>query len=184
MKRFLTKVMCMVFILCLTACGNTTNDKAGTTFTEPVNSVEQTKNEDKSNADILDDELVDKETDMASGEESEMKLFINDVEVSVIWEENDSVAELMEEASKEDIIISMSMYSDFEQVGSLGKKYRSNDKQMTVHNGDIVLYNSSNIVLFYGSNTWAYTKLGKMNLSEQEVIDLLSNGNVKIKISR
>ena len=184
MKRFLTKVMCMVFILCLTACGNTTNDKAGTTFTEPVNSVEQTKNEDKSNADILDDELVDKETDMASGEESEMKLFINDVEVSVIWEENDSVAELMEEASKGDIIISMSMYSDFEQVGSLGKKYRSNDKQMTVHNGDIVLYNSSNIVLFYGSNTWAYTKLGKMNLSEQEVIDLLSNGNVKIKISR
>ncbi len=184
MKRFLTKVMCIVFILCLTACGNTTNDKAGTTFTEPVNSVEQTKNEDKSNADILDDELVDKETDTASGEESEMKLFINDVEIPVIWEENDSVAELMEEASKGDIIISMSMYSDFEQVGSLGKKYRSNDKQMTVHNGDIVLYNSSHIVLFYGSNTWAYTKLGKMNLSEQEVIDLLSNGNVKIKISR
>ena len=72
----------------------------------------------------------------------------------------------------------------FEQVGPLGKKYHSDDKQMTVHNGDIVLYNSSNIVLFYGSNTWAYTKLGKMNLSEQELIDLLSNGNVKIKISR
>ena len=71
--------MCIVFILCLTACGNTTNDKASTTFTEPVNSVEQTKNEDKSNADILDVELVDKETDTASGEESEIKLFINDV---------------------------------------------------------------------------------------------------------
>ena len=156
MKRFLTNVMCIVFILCLSACGSTTNNQSGTTFPEPVNSVEQTK----------------------------MKLFINDVEVPVIWEENDSVAELMEEASKGDIIISMSMYSDFEQVGSLGKKYRSNDKQMTVHNGEIVLYNSSNIVLFYGSNTWAYTKLGKMNLSEQEVIDLLSNGNVKIKISR
>ena len=113
-----------------------------------------------------------------------MKLLINDVEVPIIWEENDSVAELREDASKGDIIISMSMYSDFEQVGSLGKKYRSNDKQMTVHNGDIVLYNSSNIVLFYGSNTWAYTKLGKMNLSEQEVIDLLANGDVTIKISR
>lgn len=97
MKRFLTKAMCIVFILCLTACGNTTNDKAGTTFSEPVNSVEQTKNGDKSNADILDDELVDKKTDTASDEESEMKLFINDVEIPVIWEENDSVAELMEE---------------------------------------------------------------------------------------
>ena len=184
MKRFLTNIMCIVFILCLTACGSRTKNQSGTTFQEPVNSAEQTKNEDMSNADILDKELVDSEANTASGEDSEIKLFINDVEIPVIWEENDSVAELMEEASKGDIIISMSMYSDFEQVGSLGKKYRSNDKQMTVHNGDIVLYNSSNIVLFYGSNTWAYTKLGKMNLSEQEVIDLLSNGNVKIIISR
>ena len=184
MKRFLTNVMCIVFILCLSACGSTINNQSGTTFPEPVDSVNQTKNEDMSNADILDKEIVDGETNTASGEESEMKLFINNVEVSVIWEENDSVAELMEDASKGDIIISMSMYSDFEQVGSLGKKYHSDDKQMTVHNGDIVLYNSSNIVLFYGSNTWAYTKLGKMNLSEQELIDLLSNGNVKIKISR
>ena len=184
MKRFLTNVMCIVFILCLSTCGSTTNNQSGTTFPEPVDSVEQTKNEDMSNADILDKEIVDGETNTASGEESEMKLFINDVEIPVIWEENDSVAELMEDALKGDIIISMSMYSDFEQVGSLGKKYRSNDKQMTVHNGDIVLYNSSNIVLFYGSNTWAYTRLGKMNLSEQEVIDLLSNGNVTIKISR
>ena len=150
MKRFLAKTMCIVFILCLSACGSTTNNQSGTTFPEPVDSVEQTKNEDMSNADILDKEFVDSEANTASGEESEMKLFINDVEVPVIWEENDSVAELMEEASK----------------------------------GDIVLYNSSNIVLFYGSNTWAYTKLGKMNLSEQELIDLLSNGNVKIKISR
>lgn len=176
--------MYIFLILCLTACGNTTNDMTGTTFSEQLNSVEQTKNEDKSNADILDDELVDKKTNMASSEEGDMKLFINDVEILVIWEENDSVAELMEEVSKGDIIISMSMYSDFEQVGSLGKKYRSSDKQMTVHNGDIVLYNSNNIVLFYGSNTWTYTKLGKMDLSEQEVLDLLSNGNVTIKISR
>ena len=168
MKRFLTNVMCIVFILYLSACGSTTNNQS----------------EDMSNADILDKEIVDGETNTASGEESEMKLFINDVEIPVIWEENDSVAELMEDASKGDIIISMSMYSDFEQVGSLGKKYRSNDKQMTVHNGDIVLYNSSNIVLYYASNTWSYTRLGKMDLPEQEVIDLLSNGNVTIKISR
>ena len=113
-----------------------------------------------------------------------MKLFINDVEVPVIWEENDSVAELWEDASKGDMIISMSMYSDFEQVGPLGKKYHSDDKQMTVHNGDIVLYNSSNIVLYYASNTWSFTRLGKMDLPEQEVIDLLANGDVELKITK
>ena len=184
MKSLFSTALCIAFLFCLTSCSNTSNDKEGATFTESVNSMEQSENESINSADVPDKEPVDSETNTAFGEKSEMKLFINDVEVPVIWEENDSVAELMEDASKGDIIISMSMYSDFEQVGSLGKKYHSDDKQMTVHNGDIVLYNSSNIVLFYGSNTWAYTKLGKMNLSEQEVIDLLSNGNVKIKISR
>ena len=53
-----------------------------------------------------------------------------------------------------------------------------------VDSGDIVLYNNSNIVLFYASNTWSYTRLGKMNLSQSEVVDLLSHGNITIRISR
>lgn len=184
MKRFLSTVQCIAFVLCLTACGSTSDDKAGTSVLKSENYEGQAKNNDTNSTDVLDKELVDSEMNTAPSEESEMKLFINDVEVPVIWEENDSVAELMEDASKGDIIIPMSMYSDFEQVGSLGKKYHSDDKQMTVHNGDIVLYNSSNIVLYYASNTWSYTRLGKMDLPEQDVIDLLANGDVTIKISR
>jgi len=184
MKKLISTVLFIAFVLCLTACGSTSDDKAGILVPESENYEEQVKNEATNNADTPDKELVDGETNTASSEESEMKLFINDVEVPVIWEENASVAELREDASKGDIIVSMSMYSDFEQVGPLGKKYHSDDKQMTVHNGDIVLYNSSNIVLYYASNTWSYTRLGKMDLPEQEVIDLLANGDVTIKISR
>ena len=184
MKRLISTAICIAFIFCLTACGTTSDDRTGTPVPKSENYEEQAKNEATNSADTPDEELVAGETNTVSGEESEMKLFINDVEIPVIWEENDSVAELMEDASKGDVIISMSMYSDFEQVGSLGKKYHSDDKQMTVHNGDIVLYNSCNIVLYYASNTWSYTRLGKMDLPEQEVIDLLSNGNVTIKISR
>lgn len=120
---------------------------------------------------------------ISENEEMSMKLYINDKEIPVKWEENDSVNEIAEEASKNDITVEMSMYSDNEQVGSLGKKYSSSDVQTTTHNGDIVLYNSSNIVVFYGSNSWAYTRLGKMELSEQEVVEMLSNGNVTIKIT-
>ena len=93
------------------------------------------------------------------------------------------VTEIMEEASKGDITVSMSMYSDNEQVGSLGKSYTRNDKQTTTHNGDIVLYSGSNIVLFYGSNSWSYTRLGKMDLSEAEVTELLSNGDVSVRLT-
>lgn len=54
---------------------------------------------------------------------------------------------------------------------------------MTTHNGDIVLYSKDKIVVFYGSNSWAYTRLGRMNIPEDEVIELLSNGDVTLKIS-
>lgn len=88
----------------------------------------------------------------------------------------------MEEAGQGEIIVSMSMYSNNEQVGSLGRSYTRNDKQTTTHNGDIVLYSGSNIVLFYGSNSWAYKRLGKIDLPADQVTELLSNGDVVVRI--
>lgn len=112
-----------------------------------------------------------------------MKLFINNTEIPVTWEENLSVNALKEEVKVGDIIVSMSMYGGNEQVGPLGKHYPSDDVQTTTHNGDIVLYNSNQIVVFYGSNFWAYTRLGKMDLSEDKVTELLSNGDVSIRLT-
>jgi hypothetical protein len=48
--------------------------------------------------------------------------------------------------------------------------------------GDIVLYAGDQIVLFYGSNSWAYTRLGHMELSHAELKELLGNGDVTIRI--
>ncbi|MCQ2555116.1 MAG: hypothetical protein MJ171_05645 [Clostridia bacterium] len=112
-----------------------------------------------------------------------MKFYIGDREIPVVWEDNESVCALMEAVSEHEITVKMSMYSNNEQVGPLGRSYVSSDVQMTTHNGDIVLYNSSNIVVFYGSNTWAYTKLGKMQLSENEVTELLAHGDVVVKLA-
>ncbi|MDE6712278.1 MAG: hypothetical protein K2K20_00885 [Lachnospiraceae bacterium] len=117
------------------------------------------------------------------GEESEMKLYINDQEIPVIWEDNETVSELMEQAEISDITVQMSMYSDNEQVGPLGKDYTRDDRQTTTHNGDIVLYIGNQIVVFYGSNSWAYTRLGKMDIPQDEVNELLSNGDVELKLS-
>lgn len=117
------------------------------------------------------------------GDESEMRLYINDQEIPVIWEDNETVSELMEQAADSDITVQMSMYSDNEQVGPLGKDYTRDDKQTTTHNGDIVLYSGNQIVVFYGSNSWAYTRLGKMDISQDQVNELLGNGDVVLKLS-
>ena len=112
-----------------------------------------------------------------------MKMYINDKEIPVTWENNPSVSALRSDLQAGDIVVSMSMYSNNEQVGPLDKSYPSNDVQTTTNNGDIVLYRSDQIVIFYGSNSWAYTRLGKMDLSENEVVNLLSNGDVSIRLT-
>ena len=125
-------------------------------------------------------EITDKLT--MDDEEVYMKLYFDDTEIPVIWEDNQTVQELMEEAGKGDIVVQMAMYSDNEQVGSLEKSYTKNDQQITTHSGDIVLYSGDKIVVFYGSNSWAYTRLGKMNIPEGNVTEFLSNGDITLKI--
>ena len=126
-------------------------------------------------------EITDKST--IDDEKEYMKLYFNDIEVPVIWENNQTVQELMEEAGKGDIVVQMAMYSDNEQVGSLEKSYTKDDEQITTHSGDIVLYSGNKIVVFYGSNSWAYTRLGKMNIPKDDVTELLSNGDITLKIA-
>ena len=112
-----------------------------------------------------------------------MKLYFNDIEIPVTWENNQTVQELIEEVGKGDVVVQMSMYSDNEQVGSLEKSYTKDDEQITTHSGDIVLYSGNKIVVFYGSNSWAYTRLGKMNIPKDDVTELLSNGDITLKIA-
>ena len=114
--------------------------------------------------------------------EGDMKLLIGNTEVPVSWEKNTSVSELKSLAENEPITIQMSMYSDFEQVGSIGQGITSDNKQITAKAGDIVLYSGDQIVIFYGSNSWDYTMLGHVNLTEDELTELLGNGDVKITI--
>lgn len=100
------------------------------------------------------------------------------------WENNESVEALIGLAEENPITVQMSMYGGFEQVGSLGSRLPSNDVQTTTSAGDIVLYASSQIVIFYGSNSWAYTRLGKAaDQTAAQMADLLGNGNVTVTIS-
>lgn len=173
----------------MSACGkseanNTTAEKEQTTIaenvataaTDPVGSADGTIEETSVDGNV-------KETENANMENA-LRLFINGNEASVEWENNDSVNALAELVSSEPLTIQMSGYGGFEQVGSLGAKLPRDDAQITTGAGDIVLYSGDQIVIFYGSNTWAYTKLGRItDRTDAEIADLLSNGDVTITIS-
>ena len=116
----------------------------------------------------------------ANKESEDMKLFINDEEIPVTWESNDSVDKLK---SMLPLTIQMSMYGGFEQVGSIGSDITRDDEQITTDYGDIVLYSGNQIVVFYGANSWAYTKLGHMNMTKDELTKLIGNGDVEITLA-
>lgn len=128
--------------------------------------------------------LVTEMTEKDNNGYFEMRLYISDTEVPVTWEDNDSVKAIMDMISEQSLTIQMSMYGGFEQVGELEQTIIRDDKQITTDPGDIVLYAGNNIVIFYGSNSWAYTRLGHINLSDDQLKDLLGNEDVRITLFR
>ena len=120
--------------------------------------------------------------ELSQKKEQSMKMYINAEKVRVLWEDNESVKALNELLPIE---IEMKMYSDFEQVGSIGQSLPRNDVQTTTSYGDIVLYSGDQLVVFYGSNSWAYTMLGHIeDKSQEDLKNLLGNGDVTITISK
>ena len=111
--------------------------------------------------------------------EQAMKLVIEDMVVPVTWEQNASTAALQKLLP---LTIKMSPYGGFEQVGSIGQSIPSEDKQLTTQYGDIVLYAGNKLVIFYGSNSWAYTRLGHIELSQQEMTALLNRDEVTVQL--
>lgn len=111
--------------------------------------------------------------------EENMKLSVDKQELDVVWENNASVKAIKNLCP---LSINMHQYGGFEQVGSIGQSIVSNDKRITTAPGDIVLYSSNQIVIFFGSNTWEYTKLGHINLSDSALNNLLNKENVSLSI--
>ena len=117
--------------------------------------------------------------------ETVLQMTIGETPVEVAWEDNESVEALKGLCQDGPLTIEMSMYGGFEQVGSIGQSLPRADVQMTTQAGDIVLYSGNQMVVFYGSNSWSYTKLGRIGgKSAQELAELLGSGDVTITIKR
>lgn len=118
-------------------------------------------------------------TQETDAENMELIMKIDGTEVSVAWENNESVDAIRKLVASGGLEINMSMYGGFEQVGSIGQSIPRSDEQTTTKAGDIVLYSGNQVVVFYGSNSWAYTRLGRITgKTEQELAEMLGKKNV------
>ena len=172
MKKAVFLLLSLLLLALCAGCGGGPVPAAGQEA-DAVQEKEEPRPEDDRNDDT-------EETNV----EKVLKLSINDVEVAVAWEDNDSVRALAELAAAGELTVQMSMYGGFEQVGPIGSRLPSSDVQTTTSAGDIVLYAGDRIVVFYGSNSWAYTRLGHITDRDAAgMAELLGSGNVTITIS-
>ena len=201
MRRIWILLRAMIILVSLTACGED-NGQAGASISAPetvgTENIQERSVSDstgstaESAANISEAKSVQEtemneaggmETDIQNdGEENavmNMKVQVGDTIFSATLEENAAVSALVEMMRESPVVLQMSDYSGFEKVGPLGTSLPVDNSQTTTHAGDIVLYNGNQIVIFYGSNSWSYTRLGHIDdLTGWE--EALGNGDVTV----
>ena len=111
-----------------------------------------------------------------------INLKVNNHVLKVKLEDNSAAKALMNKLKKGDVTIHAEDYGGFEKVGDLGFSLPRSDKYITTSAGDIVLYEGDEISLFYNSNSWSYTKLGKVQ-NIKDLKKILGTGDVKLVLS-
>ena len=169
MKRHIPLVLLLAVLLCLSGCAGRPDLP-----TEPPTSA--TEDAPRAAESEKSTKMTTEETTMPENDTTDpmLLLSIDGTAVDVQWEKNAAVTELYALAQNA-ITVNTSAYGGFEQVGSLPQSLSRSDAQMATQPGDIVLYSGNQLVVFFGSNSWSYTKLGHISgLSADELAALLN----------
>lgn len=113
-----------------------------------------------------------------------MYITINGQTQSVTLVENAATKTLVEKLQQAPVTVTLNSSGGFEIWGALGFSLPTSNQQITAQPGDVILYSGSNICIFYGSNSWSYTRLGKIDgLSENELRTFLKAGESNISVT-
>lgn len=116
--------------------------------------------------------------------QSKLYLTANGVTKTATLVQNEATAELLSILEKGPIIMTMTENGGFEKIGNLPKTLSTSDERQTAQSGDIMLYVGNVMCIFYGSNTWSYTKLGTLdNMTSAEIKEFLLGNPLELILS-
>lgn len=153
MKRLLAILLTVLIIACLCACG----EKGDATMTNP-------------------------ETPEIIQPKCTLVLKVNDLQFYPKLEDNEAAATLMEKLASDELTVALHDYGGFEKVAALPWALPQSDAELTATAGDIMLYQGDQISIFYGENTWEYTKLARVESRTDELIEALGAGDVTVTL--
>lgn len=157
MKRIGYALWAVVLVLCLAACSTASHPSPTSTISpEPK-----------------EDTTVDTHT---------FYLTVEGVTFPATFADNQGAEALADLLTDGPLTLSLEDYGGFEKVGSLGQSLPTSNTHITTQSGDIMLYQGNQIVLFYGSNSWSYTRLGQVtDLTGWQ--EALGHGDVTVTFS-
>ena len=164
MKKIAIVLLVIVVLCALCACDPKPN-KGGST----------NNSQGSSNDDFQNEQEITK-----------MYITIYDNKLEVTLENNCAVKDLVGLLKQGNITYTASDYGGFEKVGNIGHGLTTNDKQITTQAGDVVLYQGNQICIMVGSNSWSYTRIGRLNgFSSQQLRELIGigKGSAQVTIS-
>lgn len=115
-----------------------------------------------------------------------IQITIDGKTLPVVLEKNEATKALVAALQEAPITYIASDYGGFEKVGPLGRSLPTNNSQITTQAGDVILYSGNQIVLFYGSNSWSYTRIGKIDLSSMDALKTFlkaGEGDINVTLS-
>ena len=113
-----------------------------------------------------------------------MNITIDGVTKTATLVDNNATQTLVAKLQEAPVNVTLNSSGGFEIWGALGFSLPTSNEQVNAQPGDIVLYNGSNICMFYGTNSWSYTRLGKIDgLSESDLRTFLKAGQSSISVT-
>lgn len=165
------KFFIIFFMLGISACGTDASHMDSEISLSPTDYLEQEGKETQ--------KPIETETDE---EEDILKIKVGEYELLADFENNSSAEEFKELLSQGSLTIEMDDYGGFEKVGGLGTTLTRNDTQITTEPGDIILYQGNQITIYYGVNSWNFTRLAKIN-DPSDLKKKLGDGTVSVTFS-
>lgn len=134
-----------------------------------ISQIEQTEEEQKEE-EVLNENLL--------------YITAGDTTFTAILSDNSSAEALKELLDEGPLSIPMRDYGNFEKVGNLGTSLPRNDEQITTGPGDVILYQGNAITIYYDTNSWNFTRLGKIeNVTKEELLEAFGEGEVTVTLS-
>ena len=196
MKRTLALLLTLVLVPVMSACAGSSASAENTESavvqeeaeTDAQEEAVETPEQDVAAESATEQEITTSENNpKETQEENEKKMIyahVGEQVLEILPADNSSAEAFIDLLTEGDVTVDMHDYGNFEKVGPLGAELVRNDEDITTEPGDVILYQGNQITIYYDTNTWDFTRFGKVQgLSQEELKEILGEGDVSVTFS-